>query len=253
MRGTSKPWPPREVYPDGQEAASIREAEHAYLESLPHAGDQAPFARSAFDRLDKGKLRTEMYQEQRSLCIFCERRIGEAHPAPRIDHWYPLSREPRLALHWNNLYLSCPKLETCDSAKGDHPFRWDDGSHMPWPVTLRYEDVVGFNSRGEICVRSDAMSPDPVRPAIELAIAGRTDGGRVRPGIVNLNDPALVKARSAAVRGERKRLERDFENRTATRDEREQRASELLGRSQLPEFVSIRVAWLRKTLGRGRT
>ncbi len=75
---------------------------------------------------------------------------------------------------------------------------------------------------------------------------------RVLRSIVNLNDPALVKARSAAVRGERKRLAKDFENRTGTRDEREERASQLLGRRHLPEFVSIRVAWLRKTLGRGR-
>ena len=120
-------------------------------------------------------------------------------------------------------------------------------------MTLRYEDVVGFTSRGEIYVRPDAMSPDPVRRAIELAIADRSDGDRGRRGILNLNDPALVKARSAALRGERKRLQKHFENRTATRDEREQRASQLLRRSQLPEFVSIRVAWLRKTLGRGLT
>ena len=75
---------------------------------------------------------------------------------------------------------------------------------------------------------------------------------RMRRSIVNLNDPALVKARVAAVRGERKRMERDYRNRTATRDQREERAAQLLGRDQLPEFVSIRVAWLRKTLGRGR-
>ena len=55
----------------------------------------------------------------------------------------------------------------------------------------------------------------------------------------------------AAVRGERKRMEKDFRNRSATRDKREERASQLLGRGQLPEFVSIRVAWLRKTRGRG--
>ena len=234
MRGISKPWPPRDVYPDGHEAGSLREAEDAYLAALPNADNQSAFARSAFDGLDKGKLRSEMYREQRSLCIFCERRIGEGHPAPRIDHWYPLSRAARLALHWKNLYLSCPKLETCDSAKGDHPFRWDDESLVPWPVKLRYEDVVGFTSRGEIYVRSDVMSTDPVRRAIELAIACRTGDDCVQPGIVNLNDPALVKARSAAVRGERKRLENDFENRTATRNEREQRASQLLGRSRFP-------------------
>ena len=232
---------------------SLRDAEKAYLAAFPGVSNQRTFARSKYEDLDNRKLRREMYREQRSLCIYCERQVTEDYPTPRIDHWYPLSRDPGLALHWRNLYPSCHKLETCDSAKGDHPFRWDDaGSHMPWPVDLRYEAVVGFTSRGEIYVRSDVTLPDAIRRALERAIADRTDGARVRRSIVNLNDPALVKARSAAVRGERKRLAKDFENRTATRDEREERASQLLGRRQLPEFVSIRVASLRKTLGRGR-
>ena len=47
-------------------------------------------------------------------------------------------------------------------------------------------------------------------------------------------------------------MERDFRDRTATRNDREDRASQLLGMDQLPGFVSIRVAWLRKALGRGR-
>ena len=116
-------------------------------------------------------------------------------------------------------------------------------------MDLRYEDVVGFTTRGEIYVRSDATLPDAIRHAVELAIADHTEGDRMRRSIVNLNDPALVKARVAAVRGERKRMERDYRNRTATRDQREERASQLLGRDQLPEFVSIRVAWLRKDAG----
>ena len=253
MRGISKPWPPGDVYPDGHEPASLRDAEIGYLAALPQAPNPASFARSEFDRLEKQKLRAVMYREQRSLCIYCERRIVEDHPTPRIDHWYPLSRNTTLALHWKNLYLSCTKPETCDSAKVDHPFRWgDDDSHMPWPVDLRYQDVVGFTTRGEIYVRSDVPLSDAIRQALELTIADRADGDRVLRGIVNLNDPALVKARVAAVRGERKRMERDFRNRTATRSEREERASRLLGRGPLPEFVSIRVAWLRKTLGRGR-
>ena len=253
MRGISKPWPPRDVYPDGHEQASLREAEDTYLAALPGTPNQASFAGSEFNRLEKQKLRAVMCREQRSLCIYCERRVAEDHPTPRIDHWYPLSRDPGLALHWKNLYLSCPKPETCDSAKRDHPFRLDDAdSHVPWPVDLQYEGVVGFTTRGEIYVRSDVTLSDAVREALELAIADRTDGDRVRRGIVNLNDPALVKARMAAVRGERKRMEKDFKNRTATRDKREERASQLLGRGQLPEFVSIRVAWLRKRLGRGR-
>ena len=253
MRGISKPWPPRDVYPDGHEPASLRVAEEAYLERLPEAHDEVSFARSEFDRFAKQKLRTVMYREQRSLCIYCERRIAEGYPSPRIDHWYPLSREPEKALHWRNLYLSCSKPETCDSAKDNHPFRWDDAaSHVPWPVDLRYEDIVGFSTGGQIYVRSDATLADEIRQALEFAIADQTDGDRPRRSIVNLNHPALVKARMAAVRGERKRIETDFKNRTATRDEREERASELLRRRPLPEFVSIRVSWLRRMLGRGR-
>ena len=96
------------------------------------------------------------------------------------------------------------------------------------------------------------MLANSIRQALELAIADGTDGDQPRRSIVNLNHPALVKARLAAVRGERKRMERDFEDRTATRSERENRASELLDRRPLPEFVSIRVSWLRRTQGRGR-
>jgi len=253
MRGISKSWPPGDVHPDGHPSASFREAEDAYLAALPEAPAPASFARSEFDRLEKRKLRAEMYREQHSLCIYCERRIAEGHPTPRIDHWCPLSRDPDLALHWNNLYLSCSTLETCDSAKGDRPLRWDAlDPDLPWPVDLPYEDIVGFTGRGEIYVRSDVALPEATRRALELAIADCPDGDTVRRGIVNLNHPALVKARAAAVRREHLHLERDFKNRTATRNERKERAARLLDKGRRPAFASIRVAWLRKTLGRGR-
>ena len=251
MRGISKPWPPRDVYPDGHALTSLREAEDGYSAALPGRPDHSPFARSQFNRLKKQKLRVEMYREQRFLCIYCERRVAEGDPTPRIDHWYPLSREPELALHWTNLYLSCPSLETCDAAKDDHPFRWDDAD-MPWPVDFRYEDVVGFTSRGEVYIRSDVTLPDATRRALKVALAGHVDGAQVRRGIVNLNHPALVEARAAAIDSEHIRIEKDFEDWTATTEERDVRATQLLDRDSRPQFVSIRVAWLRKTLGRGR-
>ena len=253
MRGVTKPWPPGDVYPDGQARTSLREAEDAYLAALPGMSNQRTFARSEFDRLDKQKLRCELYREQRSLCIYCEREVAEGHPQPRIDHWRPLGGGPELALHWKNLYLSCHSEETCDSAKGDRPLRWDDADpHMPWPVDLRYEDVVGFTTLGKIYVRSDVVLSDATRRALELAIADRPDGTQVRRGIVNLNHPALVAARAAALDSERTRMEKAFKNRTATKTQRSARATQLLNQVQRPSFISIRVAWLQNTLGRGR-
>lgn len=241
MRGIAKPEPPE----------SLHQAEVAYLAALPDAPSPSRFARTEFDELDKQALRAAMYREQRSLCIYCERRVAESYPRPPIDHWYPLHANHELALSWDNLYLSCPEPDTCDSSKAGHPFRWHEGD-MPWPVEFPYQDVVGFSTRGEIYVRSDVTLPEGTRRALKLAIGDRTDGGQAQPGIVNLNDPALVKARVAAVRGERRRMERELKNGTASSDEREERASRLLGMRRLPEFVSIRVAWLRKRLGKGR-
>ena len=223
------------------------------MAALPKKPNQTNFARSKYEELDNKKLRREMYQEQRSLCVYCERRVVEGNPPPHIEHWRPLSLDPEFALHWRNLYLSCPSRDTCDSAKGGKPLRCDDEDpHLPWPVDLPYEDVVGFTSAGELYVRSDVPLPDATRRALELAIGDRRTGDRKRSGIVNLNHPALVEERAAAVDSERTRMAKRFKNKTATKQERDQFATHLLDREQFPAFVSIRVAWLRKRLGRGR-
>lgn len=249
MRGISKPCPPDDAYPDGPAPTSFGDAENAYLESLDRlspARDPVSFARSEFDQLAKYKLRREMYREQGSLCVYCERKIAEGRPVPSIEHWCPLSCNPRLALHWKNLYLSCPSPDTCDSAKGNRRLRWDDADDdMPWPANFRYEDFLGFTSRGVIYVRSDVVLEESMRRALELAIKKCPDGNRVRPSIVNLNHSMLVKARAAAVAEERMLME------AGTTGAREERAAWLLDQDPLPAFVSIRVAYLRKQLGLG--
>ena len=113
-------------------------------------------------------------------------------------------------------------------------------------------DRACFTSRGDIYVRSDVALSDATRRALELAIEDRPDGAQVRHSIVNLNHPALIAARAAAVDAERTRMERGFKKRTATGNEREERATELLGKDRRPKFVSIRITWLRNKLGRGR-
>jgi len=97
MRGISKPWPPADVSPEGPEPRSFRDAEREYLAALPDAADRTSHARGEFDRMDKHKLRDVMCREQRSVCAYCERRVREGHPAPRIDHWRPLSQSHDLA------------------------------------------------------------------------------------------------------------------------------------------------------------
>jgi uncharacterized protein (TIGR02646 family) len=252
MRRVSKPWPPANVSPDGQAACTCVRAEQDYLAMLPTAQDRTAFARSRFDQLDKAKVREVMYREQRSICIYCERGIEEGHPVPRIDHWKPLSSSHEHALCWKNLHLSCPTPGTCDDAKGQRPLKWDDADpDLPWPADFAYEDVLGFTSRGEIYVRSDTNLDNRHRTALQLAI-DREDGGHKRAAILNLNHPTLVAARAAALDSERTRLQREFEARTASRDDRDQRARALVAGDSLPQFVSIRVAWLKKMLGKGR-
>ena len=253
MRGLSKPWPPLDVSPDGQTPRRFADAEREYLRALPNRSDRTRFARTEFDQLDKGKLRKVMSGEQASLCVYCERRLPENGGPAHIEHWIPLSGVPEYALHWRNLYLSCATLDTCDGAKGDRRLRWDDADpDLPWPTELDYERLVGFGSDGRMYVRDDVNIDEATRKALELAIDDLEYGGDRRRAILNLNDPTLMEERRAALDRERTRMERDFENKHATRDEREKRATRLLGRDRLPAFVSIRVAWLRNRLRRSR-
>jgi len=248
MRRISKPEPPGDVSPDGHEPRSLNDAEREYLTELPHTAERSAHARMRYGQLEKRKLRQVMYQEQRFICVFCERSIGEGNRPPRIDHWRPLSAHPEHALDWNNLYLSCPSPETCDTVKSDRALRWDDADlHLPWPTEVRYENLVGFTSSGDIYVRTDAALDDAVRRALELALNDCQDGARTRRAILNLNHPALVAARIAALDSER-----DFDSGSPSSDAREDRANEMLAQNPLPAFVSIRVAWLRRDLGRGR-
>ena len=253
MRGIRKPWPPADVSPDGQNRRRFVDAEREYLAALPNHAERTAFARAEFDSLNKAKLREVMYHEQRSICVFCERRVEEGYPEPRIDHWKPVSGNHELALHWQNLYLSCPTAETCDDAKGDNSLRCEEGdADLPWPTDFAYEDILGFTSGGKIYIRASVNIDDSVRRALALAIDPQLQANGFRPSILNLNHRVLVAARIAAIDGERERIAREFVGRHATRPERDQRAGALLQMNPFLPFVSVRVAWLRKTLGRGQ-
>lgn len=249
MRGVKKPWPPGNVSPEGQEEQTWRQAEEQFNTDLQQSSERVALARARFDSLEKRHLREVMYQEQGGLCVYCERAVKEERPSPRIDHWRPLSMNPELALHWRNLYLSCATESTCDSRKQSTPLRADlSDLDLPWPVEVEYQRCVGFTSFGEIYVRQDAPLDEIQRKTLTHAL-GVLHGNVVKDnGILNLNNPALVAARAAALDSERDRLQRDFEGRTASRADRKTRAARLRNDKPLKEFVSIRVRWLERSL-----
>lgn len=254
MRGIQKPWPPQNVAPSNQEARTMRRAEADFCAQLATAVDASAYARACFDALEKRQLRAVLYREQGRLCVYCERRLTEGHPAPRIDHWRPLSRVPDRALDWNNLYLSCNTPATCDRRKGEDPLGDPSlGPELPPPVEVPYERCVGFTSLGELYVRSDAPLSEDQRGVLATVVGHPHTDSVKDNGRLNLNHPALVAARAAAVDSERSRLERDFPDRTAGKDAREQRATTLADEEDLAEYVSIRIGWLRRTLGKHRT
>jgi uncharacterized protein (TIGR02646 family) len=258
MRGVRKPWPPKNVSPDGQTPGSMREAAESFQASLAAMADQSSearskHARSTFNNLDKKKLRAVLLAEQRSLCIFCERGVAETVPPPRVAHWRPINHEPEHALNWENLYLSCQTQGTCDVCQDNARLVWDEADpSLPWPTQVDYERWVGFTSTGEVYVRADASLTPEQRRALELAIADCDDNGTRRQTILNLNERKLVAARHAAITGEMDRLERNFKKRTASKEERAAIAEHLLKQTTRLPFVSTRVAYLKKMLGRGR-
>lgn len=255
MRGVAKRWPPRNVSPDGQPPATLKEAEQDLLASLPLAKDRVKHARSKFDSLDKKKLREPLVRDQRCLCVYCEDKLEVKDDTPQeriphIEHWRPLSDLPEKALCWDNLYLSCPNKNTCDGAKGDRRLACEADEDLPRPCDAPYHEWIGFTNLGRIYVRADARINEATRKALELAIADQQDGARVRCSILNLNDRELVAARKRAIDIERARMAKDYPDEHASREERHARAAKLLEEEHYPSFVSIRVAYLRKTLGK---
>lgn len=231
----------------------MQQAEQGFETSLATAQDKSAHARTTFDSLDKPKLRAVLLAEQRSVCVYCERRVEETEPPPPIEHWRPLANEPEHALNWENLYLSCPADGSCDDRKKGQRLAWTDNDQsLPWPTQVDYEKWVGFTSTGRMYVRSDAPLTTDQRRALELALDDRDDNGTRRLAILNLNHAALVAARKAAIDSEKDRLKKEFEGKTASKADRSSIATRLLAQAKRPQFVSIRVAYLEKSLGRGR-
>ncbi len=122
----------------------------------------------------------------------------------------------------------------------------------PWPTDAPYHDWIGYTKLGKAYVRTNAPLSAAQRKALGLALDDRSDGNRTRKSILNLNDRKLVAARKGVIDSERKIMEKVFGNRRVSIEEREARARKLLTEVEYREFISVRVAWLTKTMGKNQ-
>ena len=147
MRGITKPWPPTRRlsgWPGADEPASRPRTRVPCGVSGDAARDQRTFARSEFDRLDKRKLRRRDVRRAAlpvHLLRAADRRRG--HPARASTTGVPSAAFPSYALHWKNLYLSCPSSprRPATRQKG-RPAPFDGMTPIPHAlayVDLRYE------------------------------------------------------------------------------------------------------------------
>lgn len=187
MRRIAKRWPPSNVSPDDQPPRSLRQAEkehQAALSTIPQGKEQTRNARASFDALDKKKLREALLLEQGGLCVYCQQPLtdqGRRDSVPHVEHWRSLRDNPDQALHWNNLYLSCPTPTTCDGAKGKRRLAWSETDpELPWPTEVPYHDWIGFTSGGEAYVRTDARLDTATRRTLTLALNDCLESGQTR-------------------------------------------------------------------------
>jgi len=175
-------------------------------------------AREFFDRLNKQNLRDQLRNDQRGLCAFCECEITrqsaveDRRAGIRIAHWLPIHKDPEGAVRWSNLFASCPGGpygDSCDAAQGDADLK------IETPAERNHAIFMEFGSDGSLTIPDQSILRDAAerlnlmpRPEEE---GQPEDGKRESPH-------RLTEARAAAITGTRKRLEKKFPERTASRD-----------------------------------
>ena len=107
--------------------------------------------RSVFDMLDKETIRTQLLEEQGSLCAYCMRKISN-NDKTTIEHFIPITLDGKLALNYKNMLACCDggrgstdknKILSCDAAKGDQSITIS-------PLIKEHVDKIRYNKDGFI-------------------------------------------------------------------------------------------------------
>lgn len=212
-----------------------------------------------YGRANRETTRERLLVEQHYRCVYCERAVARTGAAPdgvsgpdspRRAHWIPIAVEPKFALDWNNLYVSCSMTDTCDIHQKSR------GLGLPHPVDTFYEECLSFDWHGIVHISKHAASYLTERQvdALRCAIGDpRVDAPGARgdlSSLLNLNHPQLRKQRAAQLDALKMHMLRRFPNGEPSRQDREDEARRLLSAPKGKQFVSIQIAWLRRTAGR---
>ena len=117
------------------------------------AKDDQNKARTAFDQLDKKMIRDQLFREQKSLCVYCMRKLKNDESAS-IEHWIPISSDATKALDYSNMMLCCdggrssavmPRVLCCDAAKADRVISIS-------PYKEEQMERIKYRSSGEIVI-----------------------------------------------------------------------------------------------------
>lgn len=213
-------------------------------------------ARELFDQVSARVTNPQLLAEQRHLCVFCERRIEDEPPNEpkkydekeaafqahglRRAHWVPLSKNPKGALDWRNIYASCNTKQTCDRRQGDRELG------LRLPCNADHSAALQCRSDGVYKVRVDAVLTPEERAALEKAL-GRPNHDD-RETTLYLNHPTLVRARAAAIDVAREIIVLETRGRPASREQRAAIADKLLRATERRPFVTVYEQYFRKQL-----
>jgi uncharacterized protein (TIGR02646 family) len=184
----------------------------------------------------KDELRQSLVVEQGAICCYGMRRIRPDERRMKIEHWRCQHLFPGNQLDYDNLLGAClggmdrpPKLQHCDTRKGDLPL-----SRNPANPAHRIEDLVHFLGDGRL------ESPD-----------GQLN--RDIENVLNLNNLQLKSNRKAVLDGFLESLPKQGE----LGSERLRRWigewSGQGGPGELREYCQVVVYWLQKRLARARS
>jgi len=99
----------------------------------------------------RSQLREDiLFNEQKSLCVYCEKKIDSDSKNSNIDHFKTRNLFPDKTLHYENLLVSCKTKGRCSSFKDKQVKQKEDYSNIINPISENPDDFFDYLLTGEM-------------------------------------------------------------------------------------------------------